>query len=387
MEQWIQTNFGIYPDQLNLWIRFAIIVGIIVVAYLVDIIFKRILTPIVHKITSRTETKWDDILLSDKVCSAFTAIMPPVVLTAALPFVLSGVIETLVIKVTMIYITFNVCRFLSTLIRAVYNIFIYEQHTKAISLRGILQTFQIIVWIIGIILMVSILIERSPVFLITGLGASAAVMMLIFQDSIKGLVAGVQLTLNDMVRVGDWICMPSRGVDGVVTEITLSTVKVRNWDNTILTILPYSLLTDTFQNWRGMSEGDGRRITRSINVDMLSVRFLDAAQVRQYQQAGYLGEDAKPGQATNLEAFRRAIEQYLRQLPEINSEMTLMVRQRHATAEGIPLEMYAFTHTKEWIEYEGIQSRLIEYMLALMPQFGILPYQRSSDGRDLRSNS
>jgi len=182
-----------------------------------------------------------------------------------------------------------------------------------------------------------------------------------------------------MVRVGEWISMPSRGVDGIVTEITLSTVKVQNWDNTLMTIQPYSLLTDTFQNWRGMTQSGGRRITRSINVNMNSVHFLNADEVRAFQAAGHLPATAQPGACTNLEAYRNCLSNHLHQLPELNTDMTLMVRQLEPTAEGIPVQIYGFSRTKVWEEYEGIQARLVEYMVSLMPQFDILPYQRSSD--------
>ena len=382
MDQWILDNLGTESStDLNLWWRLAIIAGIIIAAYLVDIIFKHLIIPVIQKLADRTTTQLDDILLSPKVCSAFSAILPPVVLTVALPYALRGELEDIVVRLTLIYIVYNVCRFLAVLLHAIYDILLYRGHAKARSLRGILQTLQIIVWIVGAILMISILINRSPVFLFTGLGASAAVLMLVFQDSIKGLVAGVQLSLNDMVRVGDWIAMPSRNVDGVVTEISLTTVKVRNWDNTIMTIMPYTLLTDTFQNWRGMSESDGRRLTRSVNVNMNTLRLLTADEISRYQSEGWLPATAKEGEATNLEAFRTCLLQHLRQMPEINEEMTLMVRQLSANPEGIPIQVYAFTHTKVWEEYEEIQARIIEYMIALMPQFDILPYQRTSDYR------
>lgn len=383
MEQWLLNNLGSDASQLGFWPRMAILASVIIVAFLTDIILNFTILPIIRKITKRTETQWDDILFSDRVCKSFSAILPPVVLSTALPYVLKGILEIVVVKLVLIYLIFNVCRFVTILMRAIYDIFIYEEHVKARSLRGILQTLQIVVWIIGIILIISTLIDRSPVYLITGLGAAATVLMLVFQDSIKGLVAGIQLTLNDMVRVGDWICMPSRGVDGVVTEITLSTVKVQNWDNTIMTILPYSLLTDTFQNWRGMTESGGRRLTRSLNVSMHSVKLLTAQDVARYRQKGLLPavtDEATPIEpTTNLEAYRISLCEHVRQMPEINESMTLMVRQLQATSEGIPVQLYAFTHTKEWGEYEEIQSRLVEYMLALMPEFDILPYQRSSD--------
>lgn len=385
MEHWLNENISITSTSLPIYWRLAILAGIILVAYLVDIIFNYVVIPLIQKMTRKTETEWDDILLSDRVCRSFSAILPPIILLSALPYVLSGTLEVIITKLMGIYLVINVCRFITSAMRAVYGIFLYEeekkQKYKATSLRGILQTLQIVVWILGVIIMLSLVVGRSPLYLLTGLGAAATVLMLVFQDSIKGLVAGVQLSLNDMVRVGDWICMPARGVDGVVSEITLSTVKVRNWDNTILTILPYSLITDTFQNWRGMTQSDGRRLSRSVNVSMHSVHFLDAREVTRYQAQGWLPADAKAGVATNLEAMRGCLVQYLRQHPAINSDMTLMVRQLPATTEGLPVQLYAFTRTKVWEEYEEIQATLIEYMVALMPKFGILPYQRSSDFR------
>lgn len=379
IEYWLLQHFGSAHSDLGPWMRLILVSGIIAGAYLADLLMRYAIVPSLKRLARRTTTQWDDIMLSDRVCGAASALLPPIILAAALPYALQGWLGEVVSRLTLIYIVFNACRFVSALMHSVYNIFVYEERTRARSLRGIVQTLQIIVWIVGIIFIVSILLRRSPLYLIGGLGASAAVLMLVFQDSIKGLVAGIQLSLNDMVRVGEWICMPARGVDGIVTEITLSTVKVQNWDNTLLTIQPYSLLTDTFQNWRGMTDSDGRRITRTVRVSMHSVRFLDAAQVSRYQAQGYLPATARAGEATNLEAFRRCLCLHLRQMPEINTSMTLMVRQLDPTSEGIPVQVYAFSRTKEWGEYEELQARLVEYMVALMPQFGILVYQRSSD--------
>lgn len=382
MEQWLYNNLGSDASALSGWMRLAIVAGIIIAAYLVDLLFTKLVTPLLQKIARRTTTQWDDILLSPAVCRSFAHILPPVILASALPFAMQGMLEEVVTRLMRMYIIYNVCYFVTTLMHAIFNIFMHEKHAKASSLKGILQTLQILVWIVSIILMISVLMDRSPLLLITGLGAAATVLMLVFQDSIKGLVAGVQLSMNDMVRVGDWICMPSRDVDGVVTEISLSTVKVRNWDNTILTIQPYALLTDTFQNWRGMSESDGRRFTRSVNVNMNSLRLLNAREVHQYQAQGWLPAAAQAGEATNLEAYRGCLYAYLCKHPEVNSQMTCMVRQLQASSEGIPVQVYAFSYTKVWEEYESLQSRIVEYMLALMPRFDISPYQRSSDKRE-----
>lgn len=386
MENFIQDVYAIDVSTISIWWRLAIVAGIVLVAYLADIILVNIIIPTIRKITAKTETETDDILLSDKVCHAFTAIIPPVILTFALPFALKGNVELIVERITAIYIVVNVCRFLTTFIDALHHVFIYKGHKKAKSLKGLAQTFQVVVWFVGAIAMVSILINRSPLLLLGGLGAFATVMMLVFQDSIKGLVAGIQLSLNDMVRPGDWIVMPSRGVDGVVREITLTTVKVQNWDNTILTIQPYALITETFQNWKGMSESDGRRITRQINVNIHSVRLCSASEFTSWQSKGYLAEDSSKKTATNLEAFRGFLYKYLCDNPKINDKMTCMVRQLPNDDEGIPVQIYCFSYTKNWEEYEEIQAQLIEYMAATMSMFGLYPFQRSSgaDGIVLR---
>ena len=383
LREWFEQNFGIDNVTLSIWVRLLIVLGIVLAAYLADFILSRIIIPSIRKITSKTETKVDDILLSDKVCRSFSAIIPPVILSFALPFALKGNVQIIMERLTLIYIIINVCRFLTTIISALHNLFVYKGHEKARSLKGLFQTFQVFIWLFGSIAMVSVLVARSPLILIGGLGAFATVMMLVFQDSIKGLVAGVQLSLNEMVRPGDWIVMPSRNVDGIVKEISLSTVKVQNWDNTIMTIQPYNLITETFQNWKGMQESGGRRICRSVNININSVRFCSLSEFTDWKKKGYLTPDAKEDSATNLEAFRNFLEQYLWNNPAINNEMTLMVRQLSATSEGVPVQIYCFSRTKVWKEYENVQSQLIEYMLATMSKFGIYVFQRSAGTDDL----
>lgn len=383
MNDWLERNIGVDDMSLNIWWRLAIIVGIIIVSYLVDIILTHLIIPGIRKLTEKTETKADDILLNDKVCKSFSAIVPPIILAIALPFALKGNAQLVIERLTLVYIVVNVCRFIATFISALHELFVEMGHEKAKSLKGLFQTFQVIVWLLGAIAMVSILINKSPVILIGGLGAFATVMMLVFQDSIKGLVAGVQLSLNDMVRPGDWIAMPSRNVDGIVTEITLTTVKVQNWDNTIMTIQPYTLITETFQNWKGMKESDGRRINRTVNINAFSVRFCSAEELKEWKALGYLSQNAKAGVATNLEAFRHFLESYMRDHVSVNEGMTLMVRQLPSTSEGIPLQIYCFSRIKDWVPYENLQAQLVEYALAAMKNFGLYAFQRGSGSDDL----
>ena len=360
----LNENLGSGTEMQWYW-RLAIVLGVIAAAYLVDFLFVKAIIPAIRRITAHTDTEVDDILLSEKVIRSFSHIIPPIILTFALPFVTQGMLELVIARLTNIYIIINVTRFLCILVDALFQALILrgkergKEQARMHSMKGLVQTVQIFFCAIAAILVVSTLIDKSPAYLISGLGAMAAVLMLVFQDSIKGLVASIQLMFNDMVEVGDWIVMPGRNVDGVVREITLTTVKVQNWDNTILTLPPSCLLTETFQNWKGMQQSDGRRLTRTIHIDMQSIRFEGT------------------GEKTNLEAYRQDLYDYLKRHPGINADMTLMVRQLAAGSEGVPVQIYAFTRTKVWEEYEELQARLLEYALASLHKYGLAAYQRS----------
>lgn len=376
--EWIYRNFGSESSNLEWYWRLAIIVSVVLASYLVNMLFMYAVIPVLRKITEKTETKVDDILLKDHVVKSFGDIIPAIILTGALPFVTQGSLELLLGRLTVAYIIICVTRFLCVLVGAVFEAYVHVRSGKTSSMKGMVQTLQIIISAVAVILVVSTLLDKSPAIILSGLGAMAAVMMLVFQDTIKGLVAGVQLTFNDMLRPYDWISMPSRNVDGVVIEITLTTVKVQNWDNTILTIPPYNLLTETFQNWRGMQESNGRRVCRQLNVDVRSVKFVTTDDVAAIEKQGFSVKDVNLGETTNLELFRSQLYRYLHAHPAINNEMTLMVRQlKMQNCEGIPVEIYAFTHTKVWEEYEEIQARLIEYMVSLMKVYRLAPYERS----------
>lgn len=382
MQDWLVQTFDLDIESLSFWVRTAIVAGIFLLAYLVDLLFVKLVAPIIRRITMRTETELDDILLSDHVIGAFSRMLPAIILTAALPFVFDGgILGILVARATIIYIIITACNFLDAIVQAIFGLFVHHKEDKALSLAGIRQTFEIIIWIIGIIMIIAIIIDRDPLHLLAGLGAAATVLMFVLQDTIKGLVAGIQLTFQDMLRVGDWISMPSRDTDGVVIEITLNTIKIRNWDNTITTLPPYSLLTESFRNWRGMKESDGRRFRCTLRVNVNTIALLTHDQVDDYIKRGQLPPSAidRRDTITNLEVFRYAMEQYLRQDAAINNDMTLMVRHLPAGTEGVPIELYGFTYTKEWTEFESIQARLLEYAFAILPQFGLRAYQRSSD--------
>ena len=236
---------------------------------------------------------------------------------------------------------------------------------------------------LGVIFIFSILLDKSPTDLLVGLGAAATVLMLVFKDTIVGLVAGVQLSANDMLRPGDWITMSKYGADGVVFEVNLTTVKVRNWDNTIVTVPPYTLVSDSFQNWRGMFESGGRRIKRSINIDMTSVRFCTCSEIEEYKQKGIIQDNDTIEELTNITLLRRSLTKYLKGNPRVNQDLMIMVRQLQPTPHGMPLELYFFSADKQWVAYETLQADVFDYVMALVPRFGLKVFQ-SPMGEDVR---
>ncbi|WP_166670322.1 mechanosensitive ion channel family protein [Oceanimonas baumannii] len=294
---------------------------------------------------------------------------------------------------------------LYSLLDALLDISRQRPAMRAFPLRGIFQSVKLIASIFIGLLIVSTLIGKSPVILLSGLGAMTAVLMLVFKDPILGLVAGIQLSANDMLAVGDWLEMGRYGADGEVIDIGLTTVKVQNWDHTITTIPTYALISDSFKNWRGMSESGGRRIKRSVRLDAASVRFLNEDDLHRLQKSrlldSYLHDKIEEinrynreqladmsslvngRRLTNLGTFRAYLAALLRQHPHIHQRMTLMVRQLEAGSEGIPLEIYAFTNTTRWVEYEGIQSDIFDHIFAVLPEFDLRVHQTPT-GFDMR---
>ena len=262
-----------------------------------------------------------------------------------------------------------------------------DDKLKNHALKGFYQMLKLAVICIGSIIIVSTLIDKNPIAILTGLGAGTAILMLVFQDTIKGFVAGVQLIANDMLRPGDWITMPKYGADGDVMEVTLTTVKVQNWDKTITTIPPYALVNDSFQNWRGMFDTGGRRIKRSINIDMNTVRFCTDEEMAEFRKQPWMEDfEATGKEEVNLYIFRHYIEYYLRHHPKVNSNMTLLVRQLQPTAQGMPVELYFFSANTEWTYYEQIQAEVFEHVLAMLPVFNLRAFQNPT-GIDFHKSS
>lgn len=362
------------------------IVLILLFSWLLDLLCRRVIIPAVKKVVDKTKADWDDILFSNAVVGRLCHIVPAAVINGLLPlaFFDKPLIFSALTKVTEIYLIIAILRFLLSLVRSLYLISENKGADRNRPMKGVFQMIQVIVICVGVILVFSVLFGKSPVDLLVGLGAAATVLMLIFKDTIVGLVSGVQLSANDMLRKGDWIAMPKHGVDGRVEEVNLTTVKVRNWDKTIYTIPPYTLVSESFQNWRGMeADSQGRRVKRHLKLDMNSVRFCTPDELRKYRKEGLVSDEEMQSEVANSTVFRRYLMRYLGSLPTVNADMTLMVRQLQPTEYGLPIELYFFTASKEWAKHETDQADIFDYVIAVLPKFGLKVFQ-SPSGADFK---
>ena len=380
---WLE-QLGLSEGHMNTLLRIGIILGIILLAIIIDRICRKLIIPVIRKITDKTESVWDDHLLSDEVLRNLCALIPPIAVYAALPYIIPNFSGTFVAKLCWVYITIVCVKLACSFITSVYNISSEHEKLKNHSLKGFYQMIKLVVVCIGAIIVISTLIDKNPVAVLTGLGAGTAILMLVFQDTIKGLVAGIQLMVNDMLRPGDWITMPKYGADGDVMEVTLTTVKVRNWDKTIITVPPYALINDSFQNWRGMIDIGGRRIKRSINIDMNTVRFCTAEELERFNQQPWMeGFETTGQEEVNLYIFRHYLEYYLRHHPKVSQEMIMTVRQLQPTAQGMPVELYFFSADTAWLKYEHLQAEVFDHVLAIMHTFDLKVFQ-SPTGLDFQ---
>lgn len=340
-------------------------------------------------LVSKTRVWWDDLLFDSKVLRHLCGIVSPVIINMMMPLVITSLdirpqwmIESLY-KGVDIYVIIACLKFINTLFKTTFAIIEHRPAWHGKPIKGLLETLQVVLVIVGTILIIAVVIDKSPTGLLAGLGASAAVISFIFKDSLMGLMAGVQLSANNMLKVGDWIEMPSRGIDGVVEEVNLTTIKIRSWNNTLQTIPPYLLVSEPFDNWQAMRDSGGRRIKRHINVDMTSVRFADDKLIdslRAHQATSDLMstiETTLPegGELTNLDLYMRVISRYLEVHPRINHKMISMVRQLQPTEWGVPVELYFFSSDVNWIPYEHLQTEIMSHIVAFAPLFDVRIYQ------------
>ena len=379
---------GIDKENIDWGSQILLVLGIFLISYITTKLFKHLIIPMVQKITAKTKVTWDDYIFNEKMMTSFCRMIPPIMFYILLPFVFKNVplLLDILLKACLVYLVVTTVRLIGAFLDSLYEISNEHETLKNRPLKGIYQMINLITIVIGIILIISILIDKDATSILAGLGASAAVLMLIFKDSILGLVAGVQLSANDMLRPGDWITMTKYGADGYVIEVSLTIVKVQNFDKTITTIPPYILVSDSFQNWRGMRESGGRRIKRSLYIDMTTIRFCTEEEKQLFIQKGWVTEEELNGteNPVNLYIFRRYAQKYIEQHPNINHDMTQMIRQMAPTTEGLPLEIYCFTNTPDWIPYENIQGAVFDHLIAVMPTFGLRIFQRPA-GTDIHS--
>ena len=402
LECWLVNN-GLNADLAQFTKVVISLAAIIVLSIIANFIAKKIIVVSLARISKKTKSNWDDFLVEHKVFHKLSHLAPALVIQYTIGVALYDYNPelTLVIeKLTYVYIAVVWILVLNSLLNALHAMYLTLEMSKSRPIKGYVQLIKIIIYILGTIVVISLLFNKNPLNLLVGMGASAAILMLVFKDTILGLVASVQVSANNMVKPGDWIEMPSRNTDGTVLEITLNTVKVQNWDRTISTIPTYALVSESFTNWKGMEESDGRRIKRSIFIDMRSVKFCSPELLEKLKRIHYLKDyieqrskeidefnqqmgfdtsmPVNGRRLTNFGVFRKYLDTYLANHPSINNQATSMVRHRQPTDHGIPLEVYCFSKEKAWVLYESVQSDIFDHILAVIGEFELKIYQSPS---------
>lgn len=381
--------------------------GMLLLCVLSNAVTKLVILRVVHRVVARTKATWDDMLVARGVFTRLSHLVPGLIIYYGAFLFPSDRFTDGLRRLALAYIALGVAWSLHALLNAAQDIYKKLPYSASRPITGYAQTLQLLVWFGAAVFGIASLLDKSPAGFLTGLGALSAVLMLVFRDSIMGLVAGIQITANDMVRIGDWIAMPRFGADGDVVDITLHTVKIRNWDKTISTIPTHALINDSFQNWRGMQEAGGRRIQRALMIDLQSVRFCDDALLsrldevvllREYLQRrreeveawnrekGLRGDCPINGRRlTNLGTFRAYVEAYLHEHPKLHQRgMTFLVRQLAPTEKGVPLEIYVFANEIRWVPYEGIQADIFDHLFAAVSWFDLRLFQAPAGG-DVRA--
>ncbi|HBX54572.1 mechanosensitive ion channel family protein [Pseudomonas sp. UBA2684] len=376
-------------------------------AWIANWVVKRILLRGLYRALKATPIGQDGALSDSHIIARLANIVPALIISAGIALVphLPEAAITVTRNVCGAFIVLTIALAISGALTLINTVYQRRPDANLKPIKGYVQVVKILLFAIAAILMVATLIDRSPLILLSGLGAMAAVLLLIFQDTLLSLVASVQISSSDIVRVGDWIEMPQLNADGDVIDIALHTVKVQNWDKTITSIPTKRFISDPFKNWRGMQESGGRRIKRSLYLDQTSIGFLNGEEIARLQRFKLLGqyltskqsellswnsslaedgqEPANTRRVTNIGTFRAYVEHYLRQHSDIHQDMTQLVRQLSPTADGLPLELYCFTNTTAWARYESIQSDIFDHLLAILPEFGLRVFQHPS-GADMR---
>ncbi|HER09924.1 MAG TPA: mechanosensitive ion channel [Bacteroides sp.] len=375
-------------------------------ALLADYVIRKIIVASITRIARKSKTHWDDIFVQRRVFNRLAHIAPALIVFYSLQYIFEAPrLVTFLGNVVQSYMVILILLVFDSVINALHEIYNTLPISKGRNIKGYVQVVKILLYFLALILVISIFSGKAPMTLIAGLGAVAAVLLLVFKDTILGFVASIQLSGNKMVSVGDWITMSRYGADGTVIDISLNTVKVQNWDKTISTIPTYAMVSESFSNWKGMEESGGRRIKRSVNIDMKSVSFLTGDQIEKFRKyyvlKDYINQKEKEIEAynasldldmttvtngrrmTNLGTFRKYLENYLHNHPQIHDDMTFLVRHLQPTETGLPLEIYVFSKEQEWAKYEAVQADIFDHILAIMPEFDLRVFQNPT-GDDFR---
>ncbi len=378
----ILIGWGVDPKIANTFDEMIIAALLVILAIGLDYLCQAIFVGSMKKLAQHTHYQWDSLLLKRKVVHHLVHTIPGILVYVLLPlaFIRGKGLLLLSQKICAVYIVFALLLAINGFILVFLDMYNMRQVNKNRPIKGFMQVLQVLLFFIGGIVIIAILIGKSPASLFAGLGASAAILMLVFKDTILGFVAGIQLSANDMLRPGDWITVPGSNANGIVQEITLNTVKIQNFDNTISTIPPYTLVSASFQNWRGMVESGGRRVMKSIFLDLNTIKFCTPDMLNTFRKEIPLLADYKPDEGvtpTNSQMFRVYVEKYLTSLPVVNTDLDLIISQLQSTEYGVPIQIYFFSRNKIWKEYERIQSDIFDHFFAMIPKFELKVYQYS----------
>lgn len=378
----ILIGWGVDPKIADTFDEMIIAALLVILAIGLDYLCQAIFVGSMKKLAQHTRYQWDSLLLKRKVAHHLVHTIPALLVYALLPlaFIRGKGLLLLSQKICAVYIVSALLLAINGFILVFLDMYNMRQASKDHPIKGFMQVLQVLLFFIGGIVIIAILIGKSPASLFAGLGASAAILMLVFKDTILGFVAGIQLSANDMLRPGDWITVPGSNANGIVQEITLNTVKIRNFDNTISTIPPYTLVNVSFQNWRGMVESGGRRVMKSIFLDLNTIKFCTPDMLDTFRKEIPLLADYKPAEGvvpTNSQIFRVYVERYLTSLPVVNTDLDLIISQLQSTEYGVPIQIYFFSRNKVWKEYERIQSDIFDHFFAMIPKFELKVYQYS----------
>ena len=381
---------------------------VIFLSVVANFVAKQAILSVVRSLILRSRTDWDDVLVQRKVFTNISHLAPALVLYTLIPLALEGygLLTSLHISVVLIYMILVGVLAIDSFLNAAHDIYGTFEISKEVPIKSFLQGLKIILYLVSGTLILSIILNQTPFYFLSGLGALTAVLMLVFKDAILGFVAGIQLIANRMVTEGDWIEMPRYGADGNILEVTLTTVKVQNWDKTITTVPTYALISESFKNWSGMEQSGGRRIKRALHIDMNSIRFCNEERIKRFSKTQYISEYvetkrtelaeynrtanvdnsslANGRRMTNIGMFRAYIEAYLKKHPMVSQEMTFIIRQLAPGEHGLPIEIYVFCKDIRWAHYEAIQADIFDHILAVLPEFDLRVFQ-SPSGSDFQT--